>query len=129
MLATLILLAALSAPAQFPVCTPTWVAEFYDAVLVLHEPCDACGNSHTRLFFIRDGKRFADRLLTEEMLLTTDGELFCLAWSDWSQCERLVYFRELCVLQGEYEDVTANQPWFAQGRAMVDLAMPVEAAP
>lgn len=123
---TALLLLATLAPCQFPVCTPTFVVEHYAAVAVLIDP--ECSTATPRLFFIRDGRIFADRLLTDDMVITACGAGYTIQWADWCSCQRLIFFDDLCVIEAKrtYSD---DGPWWMAGRPMVELALPAEVQP
>lgn len=123
-LAALTLRAAAEAPSPL-------VVERYDAMIVVHELASEQRNWEIhRVYFIRDGKIIADRILTEDMLPSTDGPDFVLFWNDYGSCHRLVRSRvhiEFTVEQStDFDSRGEAVPWWGMFRRMTDLAPPPE---
>lgn len=126
----LVLALALSAPSAAGELSPL-VAERYDALLVVHELASEQRNWEVhRVYFIRGGRIIADRILTEDMLWSTDGRDIVLFWNDYGSCHRLIRTNVVCEISvqpaGEYDSRGEAMPWWGMGRRMTDLEAPPE---
>lgn len=102
---------------------PPLVEETYDSLWIIHEINERY--EITRVYFIRDGKALAERLVTDEMSVQIDGINFRLEWVDYWQATRVV--SAPCIHERYVETEAAENdtgPWWAMGRRMTDLAAP-----
>jgi hypothetical protein len=107
------------------------VSERYDELWVVHELATEQRNWEVhRVYFIRKGRVIADRILTEDMLWSSQEGDFVLFWNDYGSCHRLIrtkHVREMTVEQpGAYDSRGEAAPWWGMNRRMTDLEAPPE---
>ena len=111
------------------VATPTYadnarnlpvVEEAYDEIVVI----TFIGRDSPHIFFIRNGRVIATRVLQEEMLFFAQDGKFFLEWDDYWSCHRIIEFKTFISFVTEGEPHSENGPWWAMGRKMVDLKQP-----
>lgn len=83
------------------------------------------GQHYRRVWFVRDGRVFAERLLCEEeMLWAVDGERFVLVWEDDHIALREVSAAHFCTMVLPCDPLARGGPWWAMWRNMRDLKLP-----
>lgn len=104
------------------------VEERYSALVITHELASPYRNWEVhRVFFVRGTKVIADRVLTEDMLLSAERGEFVLFWNDYGSCHRLVrspVLLEVTIKPPDREEKGDAIPWWGMQRRMTDLAPP-----
>lgn len=104
------------------------VEETYEAVWMVHERSESRSWEVSRLYFIRQGRVIADRIVCDDMLWSTEAGQFVLCWNDYGNCQRVVRTRTLKEVSVDLDDLDARSsdsaPWWGMGRRMTDLEAP-----
>lgn len=104
------------------------VEETYEAVWLVHERSESRSWEVSRLYFIRQGRVIADRIVCDDMLWSTEAGQFVLCWNDYGNCQRVVRTRTLKEVSVDLDDLDARSsdsaPWWGMGRRMTDLEAP-----
>lgn len=104
------------------------VHEAYDAVVVVHERSESRAWEVSRVYFLRQGRVIADRILCEDMLWSSADGRFLLVWNDYGNCQRVISTRAVTELQLELDEADGKSndsaPWWGMGRRMTDLRAP-----
>lgn len=104
------------------------VQETYEAVWMVHERSESRSWEVSRLYFIRQGRVIADRIVCDDMLWSTEAGQFVLCWNDYGNCQRVVRTRTLKEVSVDLDDLDARSsdtaPWWGMGRRMTDLEAP-----
>lgn len=105
------------------------VEERYDEISVVHKLATDQRNWEVhRVYFYRNGRVIADRILTEDMNWSRRGADFVLFWNDYGSCHRVV--RAKCLSEitieraSDYDSRGEAIPWWGMGRRMTDLQAP-----
>lgn len=104
------------------------VHEAYDAVVVVHERSESRAWEVSRVYFLRQGRVIADRILCEDMLWSAADGRFLLVWNDYGNCQRVITTRAVTEVQLELDDADGKSndsaPWWGMARRMTDLRAP-----
>jgi hypothetical protein len=104
------------------------VEETYEAVWMVHERSESRSWEVSRLYFIRQGRVIADRIVCDDMLWSAAEGKFILCWNDYGNCQRVVRTSTLKEMSVDLDDLDARStdsaPWWGMGRRMTDLEAP-----
>lgn len=103
------------------------VVEHYSWVVLIDEVYHNGEHTYSqeRLYFIRGDQIVDSRSYHSDFLIyaTNDGT-FCVTWSDYAQCDRLITFDKFTVMRGDHIPEDPQQPWWAANRQMRALKAP-----